>query len=99
MTEDAIPESEETFTVSLTPLGDTPAMIGPELSVIAPADDDTTMVRVFADRTVIPEGEAASLFVDADINQDLTISLAASGLMSSQTSVSFSPSSSTFGTV
>ena len=91
--EDAIPESEETFTVSLTLSADVPTMIGAELSVIVPADDDTIMVRVFPERTVIPEGMTASVLLDADINQDLTVNLAASGLMSTQTNVSLSASS------
>ena len=58
-----------------------------------PADDDTIMVRVFPERTVIPEGAAASVFVDADTDRDLTFNLAASGLTGAQANVIFSPSS------
>ena len=95
VTEDIIPESEEeTFAISITPLlEDIPVMIGPALSVIVPADNDTTMVRVFPERTVIPEGAAASVLIDAGIKRDLTVNLTASGLMSAQTAVSFSPPS------
>ena len=88
--EDAIPESGQTFAVGLTPPEDTPAMIGEELSVIVPADNDTTMVSIFAERTVIPEGAATFALIDADINRDVTFSMTVSGLMSVQTRVSFS---------
>ena len=94
VTEDAIPESEKTFTVRPEPLG-IPATVSTELSVIAPADNDTTMVRVFAGRAVIPEGATAFISIEADINRDMTVS--PTRLTGDQTSVIFSPSSLTLG--
>ena len=93
VTEDAIPESEEIFTVSLRPQAGIPVMISSELSVIVPADDDTTMVRAIAATTVIPEGAAVFVLVDADINRDVAVNLAVSGLVSAQPGVSLSASS------
>ena len=67
------------------------------MSVIVPADNDITMVRVLAERAVIPEGEAVSVLIDADINRDVTVSMTVSGPMSAQTRVSLSPSTLTLG--
>ena len=90
--DDAIPELEKTFTVSLRPSAGVPAMTT-ALSVVVPADSDTPIVRVMAERAVIPEGATASVFIDAVLNRELDISIAASGLTGSQSDVILSTSS------
>ena len=89
--DDAIPELEKIFTVSLRPSAGIPAMTT-ALSVVVPADSDTPIVRVMAERAVIPEGATASVFIDAVLNRELNIGVAASGLTGSQSDVIFSPS-------
>ena len=89
--DDVIPEPERTFTVSPAPLEGTPAMTS-ALSVIVPADSDTPIVHVMA-RAIIPEGTTASVFLDAALNQDLSINISVSGLTGDQSDVSLSASS------
>ena len=84
-TEDAIPELEKTFTVSLTP--DASAIIA-DLPVTVPADSDTPIVRVFAEKNVIPEGTSSSFLIEAILNQDLDIGIIALG---PQSMISVSP--------
>ena len=92
VTEDAIPETKDTFTVSIITQGGIPARTSP-LSVIVPTDRDV-IVRARAERDLIPEGAAASVFLDAVLNQELIIDMiAASGLTDTRTDVIFSPSS------
>ena len=90
---DIFAEPEKTFTVSLAPQADIPAMVSTELSIIVPADDDTPTAFVFAERTVIPEGATVSVLIDAYIRQDLTVSMAASGPADIQGKVTLSPPS------
>ena len=92
VTEDTVPELADTFTVSLTPPEDIVTMTT-AMSVIVPADSDTPIVRVFAERDVIPEGAIAFVFIDAVLNQELLIDMAVSGLMSTQTNVILSSAS------
>ena len=90
--DDEVAEPERTYTVSLMPPEEVPATTG-ALSVIAPADDDTPTVRVFTERTVLPEGSSASVFIGADLSRELSVSLSVSGLMGDQGDVSLSTSS------
>ena len=79
--EDNIAEPERTFTVKMIFETDTdptfnPAFINAELSVIVPADEISA--RVLAERAVIPEGEAASVLIDAFTFHDLNVTMALS---------------------
>ena len=85
-TDDDVAEPEKAFTVSPAPPEDIHAMVG-SMSVTVPADSDTPTVRVFADRSVIPEGSSVSVLIDADLGRDLTINMAASGPMGAQTAI------------
>ena len=96
-TDDATPEIKDTFTVSPTPLRDIPpAKAGVELTVIVP-ENDTPTVRVIAERTMISEGELASVFIAADINRELSIDMALSGPTGIQSRAVFAPPSLTLG--
>ena len=77
VTEDAIPELRDTFTVDIVPQEGVAARTSP-LSVIVPTDRDA-IVRARAERGLIPEGMAALVFIDADLNHELSINMSASG--------------------
>ena len=91
VTEDNVAELERVFAIRLTPQEGIPAVISSELSVIVPENDAPT-VRVMVERAVIPEGELASVLIDADLVQELTVNLALSGFTGAQTDVSLSSS-------
>ena len=90
--EDTVPEPEQIFTVNLAPAAGIAANIGEELSVTVPVDDNDVL-HATVERAVIPEGAAASVFIAAGVNRDLTVNLAMTGLMGAQTAVSLSASS------
>ena len=93
ITDDDVAEPRRVFTIGVTPPEDLPAIIGNELSVIVGADDDIPEARVSTERTVIPEGTAASVLIDASIRRELNVNLALSGLTGAQNQVVLSPPS------
>ena len=71
--DDLIAEAEKVYTVEIS--SQAAARVSTVLSITVPADDDRPTVSVYTDKTVVPEGESASILIAAILNRPLTVEL------------------------